>query len=343
MSRVRTLPYMLRRTANAFAVAAVLALVLGGAFASTALAATGGRAEVEPRFQLTGSHGYRILVSARERTVTIGVSKGNSRRAGSSTTYVARGTAGTHGFSADFHQFGRVNVHFHRTSGAVRGLPPDCFGGNGGADTIEGYFTGSFEFEGEQGYTEVQTNRVKGEMVLPPTEQCPLVAGGANPLVENKSAELPPAKTRMTLEAIEQGRHRRPCLRRPPRGQDRLLRRTLRHDRADRDPQHRLRPRAAEELRLRLAGQLRQGHAAEALLRHRDPGTRQGRQAHLVRRPRGVVPRPGQGRPDRDRIPHDARPQLPLAPDHGRAPGQPALPSGAGSPRRSTAVGVATS
>ena len=33
----------------------VLALVLGGAFASTALGATGGRAEVEERFQLTGS------------------------------------------------------------------------------------------------------------------------------------------------------------------------------------------------------------------------------------------------------------------------------------------------
>jgi hypothetical protein len=195
------LPYMLRRTANAFAVAAVIALVLGGAFASTALGATGGGAEVEERFQLTGSHDYRILVSARLRTVTIGVEKGSSQRAGSSTTYVARGTAGVQGFSADFHQFGRVAVHFHRTSPAVRGLPPDCFGGNGGADTIEGYFTGSFEFEGEHGYTAVQTNRVKGEMVLPPTERCPLVAGGANPLFENNGAELPPAKTRMTLSA----------------------------------------------------------------------------------------------------------------------------------------------
>jgi hypothetical protein len=185
----------------------VLALVLGGAFASAALGsqggATGERAEVEARFELTGSHGYRILVSGRERTVTIGVSKGSSRRAGSSTTYVARGTAGTHGFSADFHQFGRVNVHFHRTSKAVRGLPPDCFGGGGGADTIEGYFTGSFEFEGEQGYTTVKTNRVKGEMVLPPTERCPLVAGGANPFLEDPSAQLPPAKTRMTLQAID--------------------------------------------------------------------------------------------------------------------------------------------
>lgn len=182
----------------------VLALVLGGAFASGALGATGERAEVEQRFQLTGSHGYRILVSARERTVTIGVAKGNSQWAGSSTTYVARGTAGTHGFFADFHQFGRVNVRFHRTSKAVRGLPPDCVGGSGGgAETIEGYFTGSFEFEGEKGYTAVTTHRVKGEMVLPPTEQCPLVAGGANPLLENQGAQLPPAKTRMTLQAID--------------------------------------------------------------------------------------------------------------------------------------------
>jgi hypothetical protein len=185
----------------------LLALFLASAFASSALAAQGGaaseRVEVEPRFELTGSHGYRILVSARERTVTIGVAKGNSQRAGSSTTYVARGTAGPHGFSADFHQFGRVNVHFHRTSGAVRGLPPDCAGGSGGADTIQGYFTGSLEFEGEQGYTAATTHRVKGEMVLPPTEQCPLVPGGANPLLENQGAQLPPAKTRMTLQAID--------------------------------------------------------------------------------------------------------------------------------------------
>jgi hypothetical protein len=184
----------------------VLALVLGSAFASSALGAQGGaaseRVEVEPRFELTGSHGYRILVSARERTVTIGVAKGNSQRAGSSTTYVARGTAGPHGFAADFHQFGRVNVHFHPTSKAVRGLPPDCVGGSGGADTIQGYFTGSFEFEGENGYTAATTHRVKGEMVLPPTEQCPLVAGGANPLLENQGSQLPPAKTRMTLQAI---------------------------------------------------------------------------------------------------------------------------------------------
>ena len=40
-------------------------------------------------------------------------------------------------------------------------------------------------------------------MVLPPTEQCPLVAGGANPLTEDPNAELPPAKTRMTLLALE--------------------------------------------------------------------------------------------------------------------------------------------
>ncbi len=204
MRRVRILPYIVRRTANAFVVAAVLLVVIGAAFASAALGAQGGSsrpAEVEGRFELTGSHGYSILVSARERTVTIGVSKGNSSKAGTSTTYIARGTAGPHGFSADFHQFGRVNVHFHRTSKAVRGLPPGCFGGDGGADTIQGYFTGSFEFEGEGGYTAAQTNRVKGDLVLPPTEQCPLVAGGADPLAENPEAELPPSKTRMTLAA----------------------------------------------------------------------------------------------------------------------------------------------
>jgi hypothetical protein len=186
----------------------VVLLVAAAAFASVAQGAGAegsGRAEVETRFELTGSHGYRILVSARLKTVTIGVSKGKSDKAGSSTTYIARGTAGTHGFSADFHQFGHVSVRFHRTSKPVRGLPPDCSGGagGGGADTIQGYFTGTFSFKGEDDYTDVTTHRVRGEMVLPPTERCPLVAGGANPLVEGEDAQLPPAKTRMTLEAID--------------------------------------------------------------------------------------------------------------------------------------------
>ena len=183
-----------------------LLVVIGAAFASAALGARGGgtpeRVEVEPRFELTGSNGYSILVSARERTVTIGVSKDSTAKAGSSTTYVARGTAGPHGFAADFHQFGRVDVRFHRTSKAVRGLPPGCFGGDGGADTIQGYFTGTVEFEGERDYASVKVHRVKGEMVLPPTERCPLVEGGANPFLEDPGAELPPAKTRMTLQAV---------------------------------------------------------------------------------------------------------------------------------------------
>jgi hypothetical protein len=44
---------------------------------------------------------------------------------------------------------------------------------------------------------------MRGEVVLPPTEQCPLVAGGANPLLEDPAAELPPSHTRMTLSALD--------------------------------------------------------------------------------------------------------------------------------------------
>jgi hypothetical protein len=162
-----------------------------------------GRIEVEPRFQLAGSHGYRILVSARLATVTIGVEKGNTTRMGTSTTYVARGVSGPSGIHANFHQFGRIDLTFHATAEAVRGLPPDCFGGTTGAATVPGYFTGTLDFEGQAGYTAVRSHRIRGEVVLPPTEQCPLVAGGSNPLVEDPAAELPPASTRMTLSAFE--------------------------------------------------------------------------------------------------------------------------------------------
>lgn len=193
------------------AIAAFFALALAVASASAALADPGGaaagkprhRVEVEPRFQVMGSGGYRLLVSARGATVTIGVTRGSSTpHAGSSTTYVARGTAGPHGIHANFRRFGRVDVKFHPTAEAVRGLPPDCFGGTTGAATVPGYFTGTVEFHGQGGYTVGHADRAKGEVVLPPTEQCPLVAGGANPLVEDPSAALPPAKTRMSLSAL---------------------------------------------------------------------------------------------------------------------------------------------
>ena len=199
----------IRRGRASRLVALACALALGGAaFASTALADQGGAAargkiEVEPRLQLTGSHGYRILVSARLATVTIGVEKGNTTRSGTSTTYVARGVSGQNGIHANFHQFGRVDLTFHATAPAARGLPPDCFGGTTGAATLPGYFTGTIDFEGQGGYTRVVSHRIRGEVVLPPTEQCPLVAGGANPLFEDPAAELPPARTRMTLSALE--------------------------------------------------------------------------------------------------------------------------------------------
>ena len=136
-------------------------------------------------------------------TVTIGVEKGNTTRMGTSTTYVARGVSGPSGIHANFHQFGRIDLTFHATAEAVRGLPPDCFGGTTGAATLPGYFTGTIDFEGQGGYTAVHSHRVRGEIVLPPTEQCPLVAGGANPLFEDPAAELPPSTTRMTLWALE--------------------------------------------------------------------------------------------------------------------------------------------
>ncbi|HEY2055466.1 MAG TPA: hypothetical protein VGH14_16160 [Solirubrobacterales bacterium] len=193
-------------------IALFLAVALAAVCASAALADSGGASagqprhpiEVEPRFQLAGTHGYRLLVSARAATVTIGVTRGSSTpHSGSSTTYVARGTAGPNGIHANFHRFGRVDVKFHPTAEAVRGLPPDCFGGTTGAATVPGYFTGIVDFHGQGEYTVGRTTRVRGEVVLPPTEQCPLVAGGANPLVEDPSAELPPAKTRMTLSALD--------------------------------------------------------------------------------------------------------------------------------------------
>lgn len=184
-----------------------LLLLLAIVLAPTALADKGGasaqgKIEVEPRFRLAGSHGYRILVSARLATVTIGVERGNTTRSGTSTTYVARGVSGPNGIHADFHQFGRVDLTFQAAAEAVRGLPPDCFGGTTGAATIPGYFTGTLDFEGQGGYTAVHSHRIRGEVVLPPTEQCPLVAGGANPLFEDPAAELPPSNTRMTLLAF---------------------------------------------------------------------------------------------------------------------------------------------
>lgn len=192
----------MRRAIPAFLLLFLLVAIAPSAFADKGGTPAQGKIEAEPRFQLAGSHGYRILVSARPATVTIGVERANTSRSGTSTTYVARGVSGQNGIHADFHQFGRVDLTFHPTAEAVRGLPPDCFGGTTGAATIPGYFTGTIDFEGQGSYTAVHSHRVRGEVVLPPTEQCPLVAGGANPLYEDPAAALPPSNIRMTLSAF---------------------------------------------------------------------------------------------------------------------------------------------
>ena len=139
-----------------------------------------------------GSHGYRLLVSARLATVTIGVANGERHAALGLLHHLRRARhrrPGRH--PRRLRPVRPVDVKFHATAPAARGLPPDCFGGTTGAATIPGYFTGTIDFEGQGGYTAVAPHRIRGEVVLPPTEQCPLVAGGANPLVEDPSAELP--------------------------------------------------------------------------------------------------------------------------------------------------------
>lgn len=111
-------------------------------------------------FALSGTNGYRIIVVAQAnevtggpgRVVVLAMHKSRERLA----YYLTKATVTRTGLQADLGALGRINLVFVNSGGerTVRGL---C----GGRTEIErASYWGTFEFHGEQGFTDVSASRI---------------------------------------------------------------------------------------------------------------------------------------------------------------------------------------
>ena len=126
------------------------------------------RALIPPGFELRSSNHYTIEVTAL--TPVIGAPGPSayvqilvSGRTGS-VSYLAPASATEESFEADLGELGRIAVAFHTTGGA-RNESSVC-NKRQSVPVADGYYEGTIEFHGEEGYTEVEASRAKGNASL---------------------------------------------------------------------------------------------------------------------------------------------------------------------------------
>jgi hypothetical protein len=165
-----------------FAATALGAIVLLGsssvlAIGPTEAMAKGGHvvipASQTEEFQLKGSDGFSIAVSAGGRQVSLTAKKG-----GSSATYSVRGIASSKRIKARFAGLGLVSVLFRPSGQAHRMAAAENCSGEAGF-VQPGKFVGKIEFEGEQAYTTVRASKAKGKETFARKQVCPKEAGEA--------------------------------------------------------------------------------------------------------------------------------------------------------------------
>jgi len=117
--------------------------------------------------QLRGSGGYGISLSADGGYVSL-VVQGHHATA----DYFARGAAGKGRIKARVGNLGRVALRFHPRGKAH--LRKEAEGGCRGGDSLiqPGVFVGKLDFEGEQGYTRIHADRIKGTVTHTKRQVC---------------------------------------------------------------------------------------------------------------------------------------------------------------------------
>jgi hypothetical protein len=149
---------------------------LGGvllALAAVLLLAPSASAIVYPasygaEFELRGSNGYEIGVSADSEYVSVVATKKRT-----AVQYVVRGRLNEQdGIRARLPGIGQIAVAF-RPVGKPRSKPPFFPGCSGGGEEIQhGIFTGTIRIRGERGFTEVARTRAVGRVIDTRRETC---------------------------------------------------------------------------------------------------------------------------------------------------------------------------
>lgn len=117
--------------------------------------------------QLQGSNGYSVTLSADSGFVSLSA---QGRHA--TVQYSARGATSHGRIKARFGSLGRVRLRFH-PHGKARLLKEPVGNCRGGDSLMQaGVFVGKLAFEGEQGYTRIHANRVKGTVTHTKRQVC---------------------------------------------------------------------------------------------------------------------------------------------------------------------------
>ena len=125
------------------------------------------------RFVLETSNGYSVGIVGSGRRVGLSV---YGHRA--FARYAVRGRVSSRRIEAEFGQLGRLSVRFEATE-TIRLRPPRICKGRVRV-VRRGFFVGTIEFEGENGYTQLSRRRVPGSTSTHPPRYCgqPRGAGG---------------------------------------------------------------------------------------------------------------------------------------------------------------------
>jgi hypothetical protein len=143
----------------------VVSLAPASAVAKRGYFAINPRSSMEMRLQ--GSNGYEISLSANGGFVSL-TAQGHH----ATVQYAAGGTADKGKIKARFGSLGRVALRFHPHGKAhlFKGPAGNCRGGDSLVQT--GVFVGQLDFEGEQGYTRIHANRIKGTVTHTKRQVC---------------------------------------------------------------------------------------------------------------------------------------------------------------------------
>ncbi|HWA54356.1 MAG TPA: hypothetical protein VG816_09315 [Solirubrobacterales bacterium] len=117
--------------------------------------------------QIRGSDGYVISLSGGIGFVFL-AAKGHH----ATVQYLTKGVAGKGTFKAKFGNLGRVALRFHPRGKARLHKNPESNCRGGGSLVQSGVFVGKLDFEGEQDYTAIHTNRIKGTVTHTKRQVC---------------------------------------------------------------------------------------------------------------------------------------------------------------------------
>jgi hypothetical protein len=161
--------------------AALLALPAGASARSDQFTEPASR---EGRFDLMGSNGYRVDVTAFDNATSLLATKGKAE----ASYEVGGGLTADNGIEAKFPGVGKISVKF-KPSGPARKVHPER--GCKGRDELirEGVFRGTIEFEGEGGFTKVEVGSVRGTVYESFKEVCRF-GPGPDPYTDSQFTRL---------------------------------------------------------------------------------------------------------------------------------------------------------